>query len=252
MANFAYQFVLEDFNGNPLQGVVVTFYPHGLAHIPGNVAGVATTDINGRTSPVSLAIGTAYDFVTSSSAMPTGELTTPLPSEVILIAGPPGVAGPAGLTGATGSVGPVGPGGPAGPPGPPGPGGSVLAPRTNTNITTVSLVAGATDNATNVVIAKSFILLAVTTDRPARVRMYQTAAARAADASRPSSTLPLAGTGVIFDGVTTALNLTITTSPEPFGSNDDLVPNTTIYLAIQNQSGSTHTVNVQFEYLIME
>ena len=56
-------------------------------------------------------------------------------------------------------------------------------------------------------------VLAVSTDAPAWVSFYSSAAAREADGSRPITQDPAPGSGVLLDLVTTAAALTITAPP---------------------------------------
>lgn len=55
--------------------------------------------------------------------------------------------------------------------------------------------------------------LAVSTDAPAWVSFYSSAAARQADGSRPITQDPAPGSGVLLDLITTAAALTITAPP---------------------------------------
>jgi hypothetical protein len=56
-------------------------------------------------------------------------------------------------------------------------------------------------------------VLAVSTDAPAWVSLYSSAAAREADGSRPITQDPAPGSGVLLDLVTTTAALTITAPP---------------------------------------
>ena len=56
-------------------------------------------------------------------------------------------------------------------------------------------------------------VLAVSTDAPAWVSLYSSAAAREADGSRPINRDPTPGSGVLLDLVTTTAALTITAPP---------------------------------------
>jgi hypothetical protein len=55
--------------------------------------------------------------------------------------------------------------------------------------------------------------MAVSTDAPAWVSLYSSAAAREADGSRPITQDPAPGSGVLLDLVTTAAALTVTAPP---------------------------------------
>ena len=54
-----------------------------------------------------------------------------------------------------------------------------------------------------VAIAKTLQLLRIATDHPARLRLYATVAERDADAARAAGTAPAAGSGLLFEGITT-------------------------------------------------
>ena len=100
---------------------------------------------------------------------------------------------------ATGPAGPAGPPGADGAPGPPGTGFT----RQTTTFTTASLAANAGESGT-LTLAKGYRLLKLMTTRPARVRLYTTAAKRDADVARPIGTAPTGDHGCLLDLVTTA------------------------------------------------
>ncbi len=155
--------------------------------------------------------------------------------------------------GGAGEVGPTGPQGepgPAGPTGATGPAGPLLS-RTTANATTSSLAAGASDSTTTITMAVGFRLLAIQTSRPARVRLYNTTAARTADLARAVATDPTSDAGVILDHVTTDTavhNL----SPLVDGVNTETVPVTTIAMTVTNNDVSTGTVTVTLTYIRTE
>lgn len=126
-------------------------------------------------------------------------------------------------------------------------GGPVNARRDEVK-TTGSLANLATENG-DVTLGKSFLLLKLEADRDCRVRLYSTAAARTADASRLFGTDPAIGTqhGVICDLIlTTADGLVWILSPQAPGSCMESVVTRDISYAIQNLSGSTSAVEVTF------
>lgn len=94
----------------PLVGITVTVYPHGSAHIPGNVINrqpngtSGSTDANGLlVPPITLTVGGTYDFVTSSPILPLLTVTAPQTTAWTIGApasGPPGPIGPSGAPGA--------------------------------------------------------------------------------------------------------------------------------------------------------
>lgn len=177
------------------------------------------------------------------------------------------LVGPQGVQGATGATGPTGPGVSAG-----GTAGQVLVKATGTDydtewqnagmgslptrstatITTAALASNATE-ADQVTLAKVFALLRVQVSCKARVRLYKTAAARTADASRASTTPPAAGTphGVICDFYldgSTGAPLAFLCSPDILGANGDSPAVSTIYASITNlDTAQAVTVTLTFE-----
>jgi len=135
--------------------------------------------------------------------------------------------------------------------GPAAPPGSSLPVRTTANHTTASLANNAVEQST-ITLAKGYRLMHIQTDVPARVRVYTTAAAQAADATRPVGTDPAAGTGVILDYVTTTSVLAADLSPFADGASMESVPTTAIPVTVTNLSGATHTVTVTLTYIETE
>jgi hypothetical protein len=125
-----------------------------------------------------------------------------------------------------------------------------LPSRSTTSVTTSSLANNSTANV-RIVGFKSYILQKMTTSCAAWVRLYTDGSSMANDASRLQSVDPLAGTGVIAEFVTTGANTQLVT-PGVFGFNNDVTPNTTIYAAITNQSGTSNTVTVTLSLLQTE
>lgn len=125
-----------------------------------------------------------------------------------------------------------------------------LSSRATVTATTASLANDATENGT-VTLAKTTALLKLTTDRAARVVLYATAADRTADASRPIGTPATPGLGILAEFVTTGA-VTVDCAPVPTLYNGDGSPSTSLYYAITNTSGSTHTVQVDFTHLKLE
>ena len=98
---------------------------------------------------------------------------------------------------------------------------------------------------------KSYLLATITTNRAARVRLYTTAAARTADASRAEGTDPTSDAGVIAEVITTGAE-TVTISPGALGFNLESPPTTTIPCRVTNKSGVTSTVQVNLHVLQLE
>jgi len=98
---------------------------------------------------------------------------------------------------------------------------------------------------------KSYMLLTVTTDRAARVRLYTTGAASTADASTAAGTDPTSDAGVIAEVITTGAQ-TVTISPGALGFNLEGTPTTNIPTRVTNKSGGTSTVQVTLNILQLE
>jgi len=125
-----------------------------------------------------------------------------------------------------------------------------LQTRTTATGTTASLADEANGDL-NLTMARSYLLMQIETDRAAWVRVYTTAAARTADANRAITTDPAPGSGVIAEVVTTGAATQLMT-PGTIGFNNDGTPATTVYLAVQNRSGGTSTVQVTTTFLQLE
>lgn len=97
---------------------------------------------------------------------------------------------------------------------------------------------------------KASILSKLSATSPARIRVYGTAAARAADASRGTGTFPAAGSGCLLEFITTAELLTAPLSPAVSASNFDTPPAGNLYCNIE-PIGSTEC-DVTFTYLTLE
>ena len=85
--------------------------------------------------------------------------------------------------------------------------------RVNVSATTTPLLPGASALLDLPGLGRLGHFLAVTTDTPAWVSFYSSAAAREADGSRPITQDPAAGSGVLLDLVTTTASLTIPAPP---------------------------------------
>jgi hypothetical protein len=80
--------------------------------------------------------------------------------------------------------------------------------------------------------------LAVSTDAPAWVSFYTSAAAREADGSRPITQDPAAGSGVLLDLATTTSNLTITAPPGGTYFSTENPAATTLLRALVRNTGT--------------
>ena len=98
---------------------------------------------------------------------------------------------------------------------------------------------------------KSYLLLKIQTTHAAWVRVYTSNTARSNDSSRTIDVDPVPGSGVIAEVITTGGQTQVLT-PAVIGFNDDSTPTDTIYLRIQNRSGSTNNVGVTLTALKLE
>jgi hypothetical protein len=124
---------------------------------------------------------------------------------------------------------------------------------TTVSVTTASLANGATQTGT-IALGKAGILHFVTSSAAAWVRLYGTAAARAADATRAQAIDPVPGTGVyadLFPGVSGAA-LAFPASPPIEYRNNDGPRTAAIYYSITNESGVTAAITVDFQILVLE
>ncbi len=122
--------------------------------------------------------------------------------------------------------------------------------RNSVGQTTASIANGATDNIT-IVGYKSYVLMSITVDNAAWVRIYTDATSRTADSGRLEGTDPLPGSGVIAEVITTGLE-TILISPGALGFNNEFPVTTNIPVAVTNKSGVTQTITVTLQLLQLE
>lgn len=228
------QFILldaEDIPEAPARKVNFFFNLEGLASIKnsdGEVIELGTGTDDGGSGEIEIADTITGDPGTDASVTlnEDGALVFTIPR------------GEDGLDGAPGDEGPEGPQGPAGDDGADG----VGPARANFAHTTASLANGAIENY-DWAIGKSATLLRVTTDVPARVRLYATSAARTADAARALGVYPSPGEAVLADFATVSA-LVIKPGPVPILYNGDDTPTSTIYAAITNLDTGPNTVTV--------
>lgn len=121
--------------------------------------------------------------------------------------------------------------------------------RETANKTTASLANAATESST-VPLGKFVMLRKVTADRSCRVRLYLSTAHRTADLARPIGTDPEGEAGVLMDLYLTPGNLVWEMAQalpiyDPLGVGD-------IVAAVTNLSGSTSTVDLDFDFNITE
>lgn len=150
-----------------------------------------------------------------------------------------GVTGPTGPKGDTGNTGQQGAKGDTGAAGAMGPTG-VLSRNT-----TIINASGAGVEQGVLLIGPTVLLLNLTTTSPARIRLYTTAAYRAADLSRAVSVASTPGSGLLFEFLSTLDLLSSDLAPSPTAFNGDSPVSNEIYYTVDAISPSDLT----FTYL---
>jgi len=128
---------------------------------------------------------------------------------------------------------------------------SGLSSRTTASATTGALVVGGTGNI-SITGFKTYALLGITVGIPAWVRLYTSAAARTADASRLETEDPQPGSGIIAETITTSNNQTVIFTPATIGFNADNPAATTIYASVKNKGTGLATIQVTLTLLQLE
>jgi hypothetical protein len=123
--------------------------------------------------------------------------------------------------------------------------------RGNVAVTTASLADKAVQTGV-ITLGKSSLVVKVQGSVKCRVRLYSTAAYRAADASRDPGIDPTGEHGVMLDILFPAGNLTWDLSPLSLVTNDDGPPISDIYYSIQNLSGAAAAITVTVTRIIIE
>lgn len=103
-----------------------------------------------------------------------------------------------------------------------------------------------------IALGKSSLVLRVQTTAKCRIRLYSTAAYRAADSARAPGIDPTGEHGVMLDILFPVGNLTWDLSPLSLVTNDDGPPVSNIYYAIQNLSGAAAAITVTVTRIQLE
>jgi hypothetical protein len=128
----------------------------------------------------------------------------------------------------------------------------IATSRATATATTSSLAAGATDSSTTITLGKGYLLYSIQASKPARVRLYTTAAARTADLNRAIGVDPSSSAGVVLDYYATGAGTTYSLSPIVSGTNLESSPSTTISMSVTNMDTTTGTVTVTLVWLGVE
>lgn len=103
-----------------------------------------------------------------------------------------------------------------------------------------------------IILGTGFRLLRITTDVPARVRLYATVAHQTADAARILGVTPRRDHGLIFEFVSDADTLTAVTSPVVHGYSMEVLTDTDCPISVQNLDTIPATVVVTLTNIITE
>lgn len=115
---------------------------------------------------------------------------------------------------------------------------------------TASLAPGATENSVFTVFP-GWRAFRMYTNRPARVRIYPTAALRTADAARPVGVKPAGNSGRLLEMVTTVGVTLYYLSPAVDFSSDGAF-SSDFYIAVTNLDGAAGSVQTTFDYVRTE
>ena len=130
-----------------------------------------------------------------------------------------------------------------------GAGGGASLSRVTEAKTTASIADGASDNLSFTTLGLSYSLYSVQTDKAAWIRIYSDTASRTADAGRTQGSDPAEGAGIVAEFIATGPT-TFKITPAIFGYIDD--GETEIPVSVQNNSGSTGTVELSITALKLE
>jgi hypothetical protein len=104
-----------------------------------------------------------------------------------------------------------------------------------------------------VTMAKAFIVLSISVNAAARVRLYSTASAQTVDKSRPQTQGPGFGTeqGIIGDVVLTTAP-TVWYCEDMVGANSDTPQSAAIYVTVDNLTTSSMAISVSISYVPLQ
>lgn len=129
-------------------------------------------------------------------------------------------------------------------------GGNLVNRDSVTYQTTSAIASGAVENI-DVSIAKSYVLMKVSTSHAAWVTFYTSDAARTSDASRTMQQDPAPGSGVLAEIITSSPSTQLIT-PAAFGFNDEFTVTSTAYLKVVNLDSASQQISGSITYLEIE
>lgn len=125
------------------------------------------------------------------------------------------------------------------------------SPRAFQTVTTASLAPGAADATQVLTLGKAADVLSITTNYPAWVRLYTSAASQAADAGRVITNDPAPGNGVTCEA-TTATGLLTVPTPGALAYSLDTNALTTITVSIVNKDSAARQITLTVLYVSQE
>jgi hypothetical protein len=132
-----------------------------------------------------------------------------------------------------------------------GGGGTGLGSRTTVGGTTGALAINGVGNL-SITGFKTYALLGIYVEIPAWVRLYSSAAARTADASRLENQDPQPGAGIIAEVITTSNDQTVLFTPATIGFNAESPVSTTIYASVKNKGTGVATIEIAMSVIQLE
>lgn len=132
-----------------------------------------------------------------------------------------------------------------------GGGGTSLGSRTTLSGTTGALAINGVGNL-SITGFKTYALLGMFVEIPAWVRLYSSAAARTADASRLENQDPQPGSGIIAEVITTTTDQTVLFTPATIGFNSETPVSTTIYASVKNKGTGAATIQIAISVIQLE
>lgn len=123
--------------------------------------------------------------------------------------------------------------------------------RIISSVTTTNLASNE-NYLSGIAIAKSFVLVKASSNKPTRIRLYSKADKQAQDLNRNIGVKPLGQHNLILEVVTALNSLNHALSPQVIGANCEDIPVSLIPITITNLSSSNELITVNLEYLILE
>lgn len=103
----------------------------------------------------------------------------------------------------------------------------------------------------SIVLAKSFLLLKVTTNISTRISLYSRLDKQTQDLGRNIGVKPVGQHGLILEAITAQNNLSYVLSPQVIGASCEDTPTELIPITITNLSANTALITVTLEYIIL-